>query len=338
MHYSAVWAKTLSGLLTVVACTLSFQESGMHLKNFSRPEMQVRIVRILGMVPVYSITSWLSLISTTNESRLTLDFIRDLYEAFVIYNFISLLIRMGGGWRRTIFYLEDQPRAPHFFPLKLCLPPVQLGQTFLILTRAAALQFVLIKPLNGLLLLMAHQKGGLFGGFFSVNAVKRIAAITDNLSISAALYSLVMLHTALHNLLEKYHPLPKFWAVKMVVFFSFWQGVVLNAMVKVGFITDVEGFPASAQVSGIQDVLICLEMVVAALCHTVVFSWREWQDVDDLYDETEEKPLIAKILKIVDFRDFLTDWRDTVSGDGYEYEMRQNEPRNMCSNKSYTNI
>lgn len=45
-------------------------------------------------------------------------------------------------------------------------------------------------------------------------------------------------------------------------------------------------------------------------------------------------PVRSRVLKVVDVRDFLTDWRDTLSGDGYEYELRQNEPRNMSTSKS----
>mmetsp|Transcript_437 Transcript_437/g.1495 ORF Transcript_437/g.1495 Transcript_437/m.1495 type:complete len:337 (-) Transcript_437:151-1161(-) len=324
MDVNLLGAKLVSGLFAFTATGLSLHESAMHLQHFSKPELQVRIVRILGMVPIYSLTSWLSLCVASEEVRLRLDFIRDCYEAFVIYSFISLLIRLGGGWRRTIFFLEDQPRAPHFFPVNLFLPPIQLGQTFLVFARAAALQFVIVKPANGLLLLMSN--GHPLFGIIPISTVKTFVAVTNNLSISAALYSLVMLHTALEDLLWKYRPLPKFLAVKMVVFFSFWQGVVLNILVRIDVIQDVEGFTASDQVTGIQDMLICIEMVVAAICHKFVFSWREWQDPYEM-SPPDHRSMLSKVFKVIDVRDFFTDWRDTLSGDGYEYEMRQNEPR-----------
>lgn len=100
-----------------------------------------------------------------------------------------------------------------------------------------------------------------------------------------------MLHSALEELLREYHPLPKFLAVKMVVFFSFWQGVALDVLVRIGIIRDVEGFTASDQVTGIQDMLICLEMVVAAICHSFVFSWKEWQP-QEVVEDSETKPLV----------------------------------------------
>lgn len=42
------------------------------------------------MVPIYSITSWLSLVWPNLESYLAA--LRDIYEAYAVYTFIGLLI------------------------------------------------------------------------------------------------------------------------------------------------------------------------------------------------------------------------------------------------------
>jgi hypothetical protein len=52
--------------------------------------VQRRIMAVLWMVPIYSITSWLSLVWPKLEPFLAA--VRDCYEAYAIYTFIGLLI------------------------------------------------------------------------------------------------------------------------------------------------------------------------------------------------------------------------------------------------------
>jgi hypothetical protein len=66
-----------------------------HLFYYNEKNLQKYIIRILMMVPVYSITAFYSIENPENE--LYLAAIRDFYEAYVLYNFISLLIQYMGG-------------------------------------------------------------------------------------------------------------------------------------------------------------------------------------------------------------------------------------------------
>ena len=45
---------------------------------------------VLWMVPIYGVTSWLSLVVTSYEA--VWSFFRDSYEAYAIYTFIALLV------------------------------------------------------------------------------------------------------------------------------------------------------------------------------------------------------------------------------------------------------
>ena len=48
--------------------------------------------------------------------------------------------------------------------------------------------------------------------------------IAYNISVTLALYGLVLFYAATRGLLSKYHPVLKFLAIKSIVFLSFWQG------------------------------------------------------------------------------------------------------------------
>lgn len=308
------WVVILSALLAVASIILATRHILLHLRHYSRPEFQLHIVRILVMVPFYSVTSWFALVLSNETHCLILELIRDSYEAYVIYNFVVLLIRYGGGDLHLCRYLEDQPRMPHPWPLKMWLQPLRLGPAFLNAIRASVLQFVFVKPAGSALKLYAtnHEHTAIR------TIVLVLVALVNNLSISCALYGLVLFYHAAHELLLPHHPFEKFLSVKAVVFFSFWQGVVLSIAVRLGILHDVQGFSAREQATGLQDFLICLEMAIAAIAHYYVFSYTEYQN-DDYGTRSKNA-----FWHVVDFRDVLSDAHVRFSGGvGFEAELRE---------------
>lgn len=51
----------ISGMFVLMALPVSVYEVAMHLEYFSRPKLQIRVIRILWMVPVYAVDSWCAL-------------------------------------------------------------------------------------------------------------------------------------------------------------------------------------------------------------------------------------------------------------------------------------
>ncbi len=154
-------------------------------------------------------------------------------------------------------------------------------------------------------------------------AVRIIMIVFNNVSIWLALYGLVMFYHAAHELLEPYDPLPKFISVKAVVFFSFWQGFAIQLAIRVGLLHDVQGVTATEQATGLQDILICLEMAAAAVAHYHVFSYKEYQGLE----ANGQRRVLRNFGDIFDFRDVLSDVKDRLSGGvGHAAELRDGAP------------
>lgn len=66
------------GAFSIAACLLAFFLIYRHLKHFTEPKPQTNICRILLMVPIYSIDSWLSIYY--RHYSVYFDIIRDAYE------------------------------------------------------------------------------------------------------------------------------------------------------------------------------------------------------------------------------------------------------------------
>jgi len=131
-----------------------------HLRNFQQPFVQRKILAILWMCPIYSVTSWLSLVVPAMEGYLAI--LKDLYEAYVIYQFLSFLIAvLGKGNREAVVDLLAK-HADHLSPPVRCFgccrkrlgqgivcsdEKRQLADDVLLQCQVCAMQFVFLRPL-----------------------------------------------------------------------------------------------------------------------------------------------------------------------------------------------
>ncbi|KAJ6333604.1 hypothetical protein OIU76_026130 [Salix suchowensis] len=94
-----------------------------------------------------------------------------------------------------------------------------------------------------------------------------------NISVSLALYSLLVFYHVFAKELAPHKPLAKFLCIKGVVFFCFWQGIVLEMLVSMGIVRsnhfwlDVEHLEEAYQ-----NVLVILEMVVFSILQKYAYS------------------------------------------------------------------
>ena len=100
----------------------------MHLKNYYQPNVQCYVVRILWMVPIYSIESWLCL--RFHELAIYIETLRDVYESYVLYSFFQFLIEVLGGEEALVLMLKDKSptRGAHIWGLGYCIKPWAMGQ------------------------------------------------------------------------------------------------------------------------------------------------------------------------------------------------------------------
>ena len=82
------WA--IGGTATILTCFVTAFNVYMHLRNYTSPNLQRYIVRILYMAPIYSVCSSLSL--TFWEYAKFFDLLRDCYESYLLYSFFCLLL------------------------------------------------------------------------------------------------------------------------------------------------------------------------------------------------------------------------------------------------------
>ena len=267
----------VAGCFVVSTIYVSVRLIFEHLRNFTEPAIQRKIVGILWMVPIYATTSWFSL--KYKDAALYLDLLRDMYEAYVIYLFLALMICYLGGpghfgdEERVVAILDALPPQRHPPPLGWCVGPAPTDRGFLRKCKLSAMQFIVAKPTCTLLAIVCEASGVYNAGEFRLDRAYAYLSFVVNCSITYAFYWLVMFYLAFKKPhLTPYKPVPKFICIKSVLFLSFWQSVLMAGLAQVGWLHGVGAWTTDDVSTGVQDLLICVEMFGAALAHRWAFS------------------------------------------------------------------
>ncbi|KAI3989950.1 hypothetical protein MKX01_003653 [Papaver californicum] len=195
------------------------------------------LIIIIFMAQLYAIVSFVGLVDFLGSKTffLTLESIKECYEALVLAKFLALMYSyLNISISKNIVPDEVKGREIHHSFLMTLFTPhtVRLDHNTLKLLNWLSWTFTMIL----------------------------------NVSVSLALYSLVAFFHVFTKELAPHKPLSKFLCIKGVVFFCFWQGIVLSMMVSMGIIKshhiwlDVEHIQEDYQ-----NTLVCVEMVLFSL-------------------------------------------------------------------------
>uniref|UniRef100_A0A803NY06 Uncharacterized protein n=1 Tax=Cannabis sativa TaxID=3483 RepID=A0A803NY06_CANSA len=290
---------TLLGSASCVMLSMHFtiQLLSQHLFYWKNPKEQKAIITIILMAPLYAVVSFVGLVDIQGSKAffMFLESIKECYEALVsgANKVVSLSVMLfpslayenivGYSINFSIYvqviakfmalmysYLNisisnnivpDEIKGReihHSFPMTLFQPhTIRLNHKTLKQLKHWTWQFVVIRPVCSILMI-TFQLIGIYPSWLSWTFT-----IILNISVSLALYSLVVFYHVFAKELAPHKPLSKFMCIKGIVFFCFWQGLVLSGLVALGVIRshhfwlDVEHIEEA-----IQNVLVCLEMVV----------------------------------------------------------------------------
>ncbi|KAK1124701.1 hypothetical protein K0M31_020476 [Melipona bicolor] len=271
-------AQGIAGAFVWVALFLTCQQIYQHLRWYTNPAEQRWIVRILFIVPIYATYSWVSLLFFNSESYYVYFFtVRDCYEAFVIYNFLSLCYEYLGGEGNIMSEIRGKPIRSNCLYGTCCLVGKTYTIGFLRFCKQATLQFCLVKPLMAFVIIFLQAFGHYRDGDWSPDGGYIYITIIYNISVSLALYGLFLFYFATRDLLTPFEPVLKFCTVKSVIFLSFWQGVLLAILEKANVISPIsldQTTSAGTVSAGYQNFLICIEMLFAAIALRYAFPYQ----------------------------------------------------------------
>ncbi|KAK9478500.1 organic solute transporter Ostalpha-domain-containing protein [Lipomyces japonicus] len=309
---------SLLGITGAFACAASITSCVsifLHFKNYRKPLLQRFVVRIQTLIPLYALTCWLNLVS--HRLSMFLEPFRDVYEAFVLYQFLWLLTNFLGGERSVIVTMYGKPPRSHLFPFKNCLPKIDISDPHIFLAiKRGVLQYAWLKPVLAGLTFLMKAVGIYKEGYISWSSGYLWMGLIYNASVSLALYSLALFWVCLDQPLQPFRPVPKFLCIKLILFAAFWQGFILSLLVLLGFIHDVGYYTPNNVARVVQNSLMCVELLFFAIGHWYAFSWKDY--VDDSIGSAR-MPISFAFRDAYGMADVAEDFKDTFQGQSYQY-------------------
>ncbi|KAI9788539.1 MAG: hypothetical protein M1833_002912 [Piccolia ochrophora] len=276
----------ITALFGLIAVGLSSWLVFMHATHYSRPFEQKHIMRVLFMVPIYSIVSFLSFMFYRNF--IYYQVLMECYEAFAIASFFTLLCHyIGPNLHEQKEYFRSIHPQPWVWPLdwmKRCCGgergiwrTPRSGLTWFNIIWLGVFQYCFIRVFMTIVSVSSQTAGryceaSLHPAFAHVWVMVFVAS-----SVTVAMYCLIQFYVQLKDELAAHRPLFKVVCIKLVIFFSFWQSITISFLTSTGMISPGARINYADYKVGIPNMLLVIEMAVFSLLHIYAFPWSEYR-------------------------------------------------------------
>lgn len=311
MNHTLLYA--VSGVAAAVSCVATLVLAYRHWVNWADPEGQRLTLQILALAPIYAACSAVSI--GWHRGAIYCDAACELYEAYVLYQFLRLMVHYAArratdlhytslgakGARdcsndvpfeerhlvnaavrdaRTLAYFEECP------PLVLCrcvsIEPT--GQLFTKLHWAVA-QYGGARALYTVLVIALREAGLHQNRSLSPTNANLWLLGMVNVSATAAIAAILLFVTLARPLLWQHDPVLKFGSLKLVVFFVFWQSVLLTALGHWDTLPLrlLAPWTEARAIDALDNTAVCVEMALLAVYHHWIFPSDETQRTSPMW-------------------------------------------------------
>ena len=264
------------------------------------------------MVPVYATVSWLSY--EYYQHSVYFEVLRDCYEAFAIASFFTLLCH---------YIAEDLHEQKNYFrtikPRNWVWPVPWFqkccgGKNGVWRTPRSGLTWFNVRFLSAGApdTRLTYLAQVIWTGVFQYCFIRVFMTITavvtqvlgrycleslnpvfahiwvmgiEAVAVTIAMYCIIQFYVQVRKDIAQHSPLLKVLAIKLVIFLSFWQTIVISLLTGSGAIKPSPKFQTPDIKVGIPSFLLCIEMAFFAFFHLFAFSWRDYTNSSKVYQQ-----------------------------------------------------
>jgi len=304
----AEYLQQLGGVAALLAILVSIVHISRHLRYNTSREIKRCTLRILLLVPFYSLDCFLSLVLQNSRAGwpFLLTAFREFYEAVVLSAFMQLVLTflgrkrdgtMGGPQAVGDAFCKALRQPSHgSIHSRLSAVPVlyKPGVGFVSGVLLGILQYavVMVAVLVAEICIWLH-----FGADLEQICVGKPLCIVKvpfyikGVSCGWAMYNLTFFYFEaqmcgeLKERLEQIHPHNKFFSVKMIIFFTFFQKIIIGSVLSGMHVFDrfaggPERWTPQQVAEGMQTFLLCVEMFIFAIWHMLAYPVEEFNRLD----------------------------------------------------------
>ncbi|XP_071783630.1 organic solute transporter subunit alpha [Centroberyx gerrardi] len=288
-----LWLFLIPAGLAVILLALFLEEVGFLLRRVPSSRRKQLCLWILGMYPVFALTSLIALYVPRSSSLC--NFIASLYHSITLLKFMGLITDFFGGKARMLDVLSGQHLSPDPFPCCCCccLPMVAINRSSLGWMMAAVLQLSVVRSiLFFVTLVLWTDEQYDYGDVDSVNPnlyVNGIIAVSTLLSF----YGHLLFYKATKSALHGYGLRAKFICIILVLVLCGLQSGILETMGALEVIPCTPPFSVLTRSQLIYHYCVIVEMFCIGLYARHTFRKVE----PSVQEEEEQRPGSVRLLE-----------------------------------------
>ncbi|XP_026868568.2 organic solute transporter subunit alpha [Electrophorus electricus] len=225
-----MWLFLIPAVLAVLLLALFLEEIGFFLRHEPSSRRSRLCLWILGMYPVFGMTSIVALYVPRSSSLC--NFIASLYHSITLLKFMGLITNFFGGKAQMLEVLAGKQVSPNPFPCCCCccLPLININRTSLGCMMAAVLQLSVVRTLLFFITLVLWTDEQYdYGDVDSVNPNVYVNAVTA-ISTFLSFYGYLLFYKATKRSLHGYRLRAKFVCIIVVLVLCGLQSGILETM------------------------------------------------------------------------------------------------------------
>ncbi|KDR75855.1 hypothetical protein GALMADRAFT_97799 [Galerina marginata CBS 339.88] len=267
------WA--VAGACTLVTLLISIFTVLSHCRNYTKPRQQRQVIRILYMPPVYAVISFLSY--RFFRAYTYYSFVEVVYEAITLSAFLLLLIEfVAERAQGKDNILAEKEKRKLIFPF-CCWRYRPTKPYFMHAVKWSVLQYVIVRPSVSLAGIICQALGVLCESQgFDVHFASVYLEAIDFVSISFALYGLLVFYGLTKDQLQGKKPLAKFLCIKLIVMVTWYQSFVFSALQN-RVIHETNFWTSTNIADGLNALAICIEMIFFAIFMSRAYPYNEYK-------------------------------------------------------------
>ncbi|SCZ99048.1 BZ3500_MvSof-1268-A1-R1_Chr3-1g05782 [Microbotryum saponariae] len=269
----------IAGVAAAVSTVVTLISVFFHARNYYVPREQRQIIRILFMPAVYSIISFCSYRWFRDYTYYQLIVV--IYESIVLAAFLMLLLQYIGDstdeQREALLEKEKKKLMVPFCcwryrPSKPYFLHALKWSTFRVLADS------IFRPIISITGIICQALSVLCPTQYSIYYASVYLDSFDFISISVALYGLILFYGLVKERLAGKKPLAKFLAIKGIVMITFYQVFIFSVLQSHGVIKATEYWTAANVADGLAALCTCCEMVIFSAVFLWAFSWKPYKE------------------------------------------------------------
>ncbi|KAK8010654.1 hypothetical protein PG990_009619 [Apiospora arundinis] len=252
-------ATFIGGACAIIAIITSLFLVWKHALNYTKPREQKHIIRILFMIPIYSVSAWLCLWKYWHAVYYQVkDYFRYMTPIVPWVWPVNWFAKCCGGDRGAW-------RTP------------KSGLTWFNIIWIGVYHYCFIRVAMTITAVVTEY----FDRYCETSNNPVFAHIwvlvVESLAVTIAMYCLIQFYIQMKEPLAEHKPFLKVLAIKLVIFLSFWQTTAISVGTStLGIIQPNEVLAYPDLKVGIPSLLLCFEMAVFAILHLWAFPYQPY--------------------------------------------------------------